>query len=145
MSNSGCATAQILGRMTRDPILTSSADGLAICRFGMATNYKDKASFFDVTAFGKQADLIGGHIKKGDMVYVSCRMELNSWESADGKKKDKLCFIANDFAFVGSKAEAEHPARTGVVSKPQHVDIAFDEDKGSVGRPPELTDAEIPF
>jgi len=107
----------LMGRLTRDPILTLSEGGMDICRFGLAINREWKKSdgstannetvFVDVTAFNKQAKVIGQYLTKGSPIHFEGRLKLGEWRGEDGKTNKKLEVVLERFQFVGGKPDGE--------------------------------------
>jgi single-strand DNA-binding protein len=60
------------------------------------------ASFFDVKAFGSQADNVAKYLQKGSQVAVAGTLEQQRWEK-DGQKRSKVVIIADNVQFLGSK------------------------------------------
>ena len=63
----------LIGNLTRDPELTDTANGTAVCRFAIAVS-RDYAGadgnretdFFNITVWNKQAENCGKYLKKGN-------------------------------------------------------------------------------
>ncbi|MBF0202562.1 MAG: single-stranded DNA-binding protein, partial [Desulfamplus sp.] len=71
----GINKAIILGHLGRDPEISYTPAGLAICKFSMATSKKMKdgaevTSWHRCTAFGKSGELISQYVSKGQMLYI---------------------------------------------------------------------------
>ena len=90
----------LAGRLTRDPELTYTAGGHALCKFGLAVSRKFKVGgetkeetlFVDVTCWRKTAEYIGVHCKKGYEVLVDGRLVMDTWkDNATGDNRSKLC------------------------------------------------------
>lgn len=96
----------VVGNVTRDPQLQYSGAGKAYVRFGIAVNRiqgqgdnrKESTAFFDVTAFGDQAENIAESISKGSRVVVSGTMEVREWDKADGSKGTGVGIVADEVA-----------------------------------------------
>lgn len=111
-------SASIIGRITRDPELKALPSGVQVCSFSMATNrvYKNKegekqesTTFHNIVAFGKQAEVIGQYVKKGQLLYVQGRMETRSWEDKEsGKKMYRTEIIVENFQFGPKAAGTSH-------------------------------------
>lgn len=111
-------SASIIGRITRDPEVKALPSGVQVCSFSMATNrtWKDKegqkqesTTFHNIVAFGKQAEVIGQYVKKGQLLYVQGRMETRSWEDKEsGKKMYRTEIIVENFQFGPKAAGASH-------------------------------------
>ena len=100
-----------VGNLTRDPELKQTANGNNVVQFSIAVNesYGDTehTNFFDVTAFGKLADVINQYKKKGDKVLVIGRAKQGRWEDSDGKKKSRIEFIAQSVEFLNAGKNAD--------------------------------------
>ncbi len=91
------------GRLTRDPELRFTPKGVAIANFGIATSRKFKKDdgseneetlFLDVTAFQKQAELVGQHFKKGSPIFIKGRLKLDQWDDkSTGAKRTKISLL----------------------------------------------------
>ena len=100
----------LLGNLTRDVELRYTQGGLAIGKLGMAINrrwsqngeQKESTCFVDLTAFGKQAEVLGQYVGKGSPLFVEGRLEYSTWESQEGQKRNKLEVVVENFQFVGA-------------------------------------------
>src|SRR5262245_29914930 len=101
----------LLGNLTRDIELRYSQGGLAIAKLGMAINrrtssqdgeQKETTCFVDLTAFGKQAEVLNQYVGKGSPLFVEGRLEYSTWDAQDGGKRSKLEVVIENFQFVGA-------------------------------------------
>lgn len=108
------------GRMTRDAETRFAPSGVAVCKFGVAVNRKDKEReetlFLDVTMLGKRAEAFARFHTKGAQVFLEGRLVLDKWtDKKTGEARSKLYMLADSFEFVGGKrdegASAENVAR----------------------------------
>jgi single-strand DNA-binding protein len=131
----------IVGNVTRDPELKYTPKGMAIARIGLAINRKfagedgqqrEEVTFVDVDAFGKQAETIGQHVRKGSSLLVDGRLKLDEWtDKQSGQKRTKLGVVLEGFQFLGKKDDsapqgqpAQRPTRqpNPPQAVPQHDD-----------------------
>lgn len=83
----------LAGRLTKDPEIKALASGTCVCNFTMAVrrDFKDKTTgnyesdFFNCSAFGKTAELIGDYCKKGDLFPIWGKSQNRSYDK-DGHK-----------------------------------------------------------
>lgn len=103
----------IMGYMTRDPRLAYTPSQCAVVEFGLACNRSFKKSdetageeklFIECQGFGKRAEVISKHFKKGQPIFVIGHLKLESWEK-DGEKRSRIRAIVENFEFVGKKPE----------------------------------------
>lgn len=98
------------GNLTRDPEVRYLPSGQAVADLGLAVNervqrngeWTDLASFFDVTVWGKSAENCGKYLRKGSGVLVEGRLRLESWETKEGEKRNKVKVIAQSVHFLDS-------------------------------------------
>ena len=92
-------------RLTRDPEIRHSQGGMAVAKIGAAHNRKAKgesiADFFDIVAFGKTAEILGEHAKKGSQIWISGKLVQNRWEGDDGTKHSRHEIQLDSVEFVG--------------------------------------------
>src|SRR5919205_1871751 len=78
----------VLGNLTKDPELRSTASGQSVCTFGLATNRfyttgegkKEQAvEYHTIVAWGKQAEIVHQFVKKGGMLLVEGRLQTRDW------------------------------------------------------------------
>jgi single-strand DNA-binding protein len=100
----------LTGNLTRDPELSSTGNGLSVCKLGIAVNgrrknsstgdWEEKPNFFRVTVFGKQAENCHQYLKKGRPVAIDGRLEWSQWEQ-EGQKRSSVDIIAESVQFLG--------------------------------------------
>lgn len=84
----------IAGRLTSDPSIKYTPDGLGIANFKLAVNHyiknKDESevSYFDVVAFGKVVEFIREYIKKGNLIVIDGKLHQTRYSiKIDGEEK----------------------------------------------------------
>ncbi len=107
----------LLGNLTRDVELRYTQGGLAIAKFGLAVNRKsstkdgearESTCFVDMTAFGKQAEVLDQYVGKGSQLFVDGRLEYSTWEDKNGGgKRNKIEVIVENFQFVGGRGDSQ--------------------------------------
>jgi len=123
MSASNVNVVVITGNLTRDPELRSTGGGTSVCEMRVAVNgrrkngqtgqWEDKANYFDVVAFGTQADNCATYLERGRPVAVEGRLDWREWEAKDGSgKRQAVQIIANTIQFLGYKPKSEDGARS---------------------------------
>ena len=134
----------LVGNLTRDPQLSYTASNLAVCKFGMATNFKRKdkdgndreeVCFIDCTLFGKGGEVFSQYMKKGNPALVEGRLKLDQWTSPEGDKRSKHEVIVDNFQFLGGRSDgggvqrASEPvaaaSSTASYEPPQRDEIPF--------------------
>ena len=106
----------LVGNLTRDPQLRYLPSQMAVVDFGMAVNHKfrtkngedrEEVCFIDVSAFGKQAEVINQYCQKGKQLLVEGRLKYDTWEDKQGGgKRSKHTVVVDNFQFLGGPAGA---------------------------------------
>jgi single-strand DNA-binding protein len=145
----------LTGNLTRDPEVRSTNNGLAICKLGIAVNtrrrnnetgtWDEKANFFRVTVFGRQAESCGQYLKKGRPVAIDGRLEWSEYE-VEGQKRQSIDIIADTVQFLGGRDDVAggNGFSSGVRSAESDVPIdTVDFETAPVGAG--ASDEDIPF
>jgi len=102
----------MMGRLTRDPEVSSSTSGTTFARYSIAVDRKFKregepdADFFNCTSFGKQAEFVEKYLKKGTKVVVTGRLQNNNYTNKDGQKVYDVRIMVEEVEFAESKNAA---------------------------------------
>lgn len=106
----------LMGRLTADPELKTTAGGTSVVQFSVAVNRKyskeeQKVDFIDCTAFGKTADFLGKYFRKGSSVIVFGNIQVESWKDKDGNSRRSTKIIVDELQFGESKKSETEPAQ----------------------------------
>ena len=86
----------ILGNVGRDVELRQTPGGMAVAKFSVATNevWKDKngqkqehTEWFNIVAFGKQADFCGQYVAKGRTVFIEGSLRTRTYDDDKGNRR----------------------------------------------------------
>jgi len=99
-----------MGRLTGDPELKHTSSDLAFTRFSIAVDRIGKSAekqtdFFNVVAWGSNAEFICKYFKKGSLIIVEARMQTGSYEGKDGIKRQTFDLVVNRVHFAGPKSQ----------------------------------------
>lgn len=112
----------LLGNLTRDPETRVTANGLTICKLGLAVSRvfstregerKEETAFVDIDAFGKQAEVLTKYMRKGRPLMVEGRLKLDQWENNEGQKRSKLGVVLENFQFLGGGRDDDAGGNSG--------------------------------
>ena len=101
----------LIGNLTRDPELTETPSGIAVCRFSIAVS-RDYANaegtretdFFNITVWRGRAENCGKYLKKGNKVAVVGSLQTRSYEDKDGIKRKVTDIVASEVEFLTPKS-----------------------------------------
>ena len=102
-------SAQLIGRLTRDPEVRYTASQMAVATFSVAIDRPVKAGgerqtdFPRVTVFGKQAENCEKYLAKGMRVAVEGRIQTGSYQNKNGDTIYTTYVVANRIEFIDFK------------------------------------------
>ena len=108
----------MMGRLTRDPEVSSSTSGITFARFSIAVDRKIKvegqpdADFFTCTSFGKQAEFVERYLKKGTKILITGRLQNDSYTNKEGQKVTSTKIMTEEVEFAESKKDGQTEQRT---------------------------------
>ena len=95
------------GNLTKDVELRYSPSGTAVGKSSIAISdgYKDKQNtyFFNLTFFGKTAEMANQYLYKGSQVLVKGKLVQESWTDNMGNKKQNVSITVENMEFCGTK------------------------------------------
>lgn len=99
----------LVGRLTRDPELRTTASGISNCRFSIAVdgrpgqNGEPHTDFINIVVWRGQADNVAKFCKKGSMVGIVGRIQTGSYQAQDGTTRYTTDVVADNVRFLSSK------------------------------------------
>ena len=107
----------LMGRLTRDPEVrySQSSEPVAVARYTLAVNRRFKrkdepeADFIPCVALGKSGEFAEKHFRKGQLVAITGRLQVRSWDK-DGERRWTTEVIIEEQHFAESKAAQEKAA-----------------------------------
>jgi single-strand DNA-binding protein len=103
----------VIGNLTRDPELKATPTGTAVCSLRIAVNdqvkdpnsgeWVEKANYFTVDVFGRQAETCAQYLTRGRQVAVSGRLRWRQWETQEGQKREAVSIAADRVQFIGPR------------------------------------------
>lgn len=104
----------LIGRLTRDPELKYTPQGMSIATMGIAVdrftkdeNGQKEVDFFDLVAFSKKADFASQYLGKGRLISVEGRLQSRSWVAQDGTKRKTFEIIVDNIDGLDRKGDTE--------------------------------------
>ena len=103
----------LMGRLTRDPEMRQTPNGVAVCSFSIAVNRRfakdgqQNADFINCTAWRQQAEFICKYFQKGAMIAVVGNLQSRSWENQEGKRQYSTDVVVDEVYFTGSKSDSQ--------------------------------------
>ncbi|MCM1321606.1 MAG: single-stranded DNA-binding protein [Bacteroides sp.] len=110
----------VLGRLVRNVETKTTADGLFIAHFSIATNQAKKnqdgswdkiAHFIDFSLYGNRANALAPYLIQGQQVAIEGHIIQRRWEK-DGKKFSRLEIAVDDIKLIGSPSSKNTDTET---------------------------------
>lgn len=107
-------TVCLIGNITRDIEVHYLQSGTAVADVGLAVNERvkkggdwvDEVSFFDLTLFGRTAEVAAEYAHKGTKVGIVGKLKQETWADKDtGAKRSKVKIIVDRLDLLGSPGE----------------------------------------
>jgi len=100
----------LIGRLTKDPELRYTPNGVAVASFTLAVdrNYKNaqgerETDFIPCVAYRQLAELVANYLAKGKLAAVDGRIEVRSFTGQDGQKRWITEIVAEQVRFLSPK------------------------------------------
>ena len=105
----------LVGRLTRDPELKYTPQGVPVASMGIAVNRFTKnesgdydVDFFNITAWRRTAEFANNYLKKGRLVSVDGKLQARSWvDAASGQKRTSVEIVAEDIQGLDKRTDGE--------------------------------------
>ncbi|MBN1430338.1 MAG: single-stranded DNA-binding protein [Anaerolineae bacterium] len=105
----------VIGRLGKDPEMSYLPDGQPVTHFNVAVNEKfksddkngERVTWFEVTAWGRQAETCNEYLAKGRQVMVRGRISASAWTTQEGQPRASLKISAQEVKFLGNGSNGE--------------------------------------
>ena len=110
----------LMGRLTKDPDVRTSQNGVTSARFTLAVDRHSKtdpnaADFPSCVAFGKTAEVVRDYLKKGTKIAIQGRIQTSSFKDEEGKDVYRTDVVVLGVEFCERKQDgmAQPQGQTG--------------------------------
>ena len=96
----------LIGRLTKDPELRHTQSDVPVASFTLAVDRgykKEEVDFINIVAWRGTAEFVSKWFTKGQLVAVSGRLQVRSYEDRDGNKRTATEVVADEAFFAESK------------------------------------------
>ena len=124
----------IIGNLTKDPEMRTTAAGVNVCDFTVAVNRRPKrdnqpeADFFRVSAWRQLGENCGKFLTKGSKVCVVGPVSVRTYQAQDGTTRANMEVTAQDVEFLNNSGRTQESGETS--AQPHEAN---------------LSDGELPF
>jgi single-strand DNA-binding protein len=100
----------LIGRLTADPQLRYTTNGVAVTNFRLANNGSEAVQVYPVVAWRGLAEIAAAYLSKGRLVCIDGHLKGRSWTAPDGTGRYVLEVIADEIQFLSPKPAGNAPA-----------------------------------
>ena len=103
----------LTGRLTTNPELKTTPNGISVCTFGIAVDraYKKgeekETDFLNVVAWRQTAEFVSKWFKKGSLIGIEGSIQTRKFTDKNGNNRTAFEIVANNVHFVESKKSAD--------------------------------------
>lgn len=130
----------LIGRLTKDPELRYTPNGVAVSTFTLAVNRnfsnqqgQREADFINIVTWKGLAETVANYLVKGKLVAVEGRIQTRNYDNNEGKRVYITEVVADNVRFLETMSKNE----TNVKDKQD----PFSDD----GNPIDISDDDLPF
>ena len=127
---------KFIGRVGKDVEVRLTQSGTKVANFSLAAsekyrdnqgNQQEKTEWVNCVLFGnKNGDGLAGvaekYVSKGDLLYVSGKMQTRKWQDQSGADRYSTEFIINDMKMLGGKSNAGGGQSSGYQEQSNSLD-----------------------
>lgn len=120
----------LIGNLTKDPELSTTTNGVAVCRFSIAVSRRYSNSdgeretdFLNIVVWRSLGENCHKFLKKGSKVGIVGNIQSRSYDAADGSKRYVTEIVAEEVEFLTTRSADDQPkSAVEEVSKLQPID-----------------------
>lgn len=127
----------LMGRLTRDPELKTTQNGVNVASFSIAVNRdyakaneERIADFINCVAWRGTADFVSKYFTKGMAIIVEGRLQSRSWTDTSGAKRYATDVVCDTVHFGESKNRQEGQRTEPTQAAPEDTEQGFDLPEG---------------
>ncbi|MBB6454440.1 single-strand DNA-binding protein [Salirhabdus euzebyi] len=149
----------LVGRLTKDPDLRYTPNGVAVANFTVAVNRPfsnqqgdREADFINCVVWRRAAENLANFMKKGSLIGVDGRIQTRSFDNQEGKRVFITEVVAETIQFLESKGSSQGDRgsagfQTNQNPSQNNYDRRNNEEDpfANNGEPIDLSDDDLPF
>lgn len=103
----------IIGNLTRDPQMSTTSGGIAVCNMTVAVNRRsaqqDQTDYIRVTTWRQQAESCARYLTKGSRVCCWGPVTVSTYQGRDGKTYASMEMTGEGVEFCGTSRRQQEP------------------------------------
>ena len=136
----------LTGRLTADPELKTTSNGLSVTTFSIAVDRRYRSGeerqtdFINIVAWRQSAEFITKYFKKGSLIGIEGSIQTRRYQDKNGNNRTACEVVVNNVQFVESKRDGAAPmSDTATPASFSNADVNDFADLG------DATDDDLPF
>src|ERR1700738_3199364 len=103
----------LLGNVGKDPEIRSTAGGMTVASFSLATadrqkdaqgNWTDKTEWHNLVCFQRTAEVVRDYVKKGTQLFIEGKIQTRSWDDKEsGQKRYRTEILIDELTLLGGR------------------------------------------
>ena len=111
----------VIGNVGRDPEMRYTPSGQGVTSFSVASNrryrtaageQREETEWFNVSAWGRLAEVCNQYLTRGQQVYVEGRLRSRSYQGNDGQTRYSLDITLTEMQMLGSRGSGMDEGRS---------------------------------
>ena len=126
--------AILTGRLTADPELKTTPNGISVTSFTLAVNRNYRAGeqqetdFINIVAWRQTAEFITKYFRKGNLIGIEGSIQTRKYQDKNGNNRIAFEVVANEVHFIESKRNNDETQDYSNTEKDEFTEIDGDED-----------------
>ena len=107
----------MMGRLTRDPELKATPNGVSVCKFSIAVDRRfqnkgeeKKADFFNIVAWRQTGEFVSRYFGKGNLILVEGELQTSKYTDKSGEKRSAIEINVQSTSFCESASSGSSAA-----------------------------------
>lgn len=138
----------LVGRLTKDPDLRYTSNGVAVANFTIAVNRPfsnqqgdREADFINCVIWRKPAENLATYMKKGSLIGIDGRIQTRNFDGQDGKRVYITEVVADSVQFLETKNNNQNQQKS---SDNTYIPETF-RGEGGTTESPDINNDDLPF
>ena len=145
----------LAGRITADPELKQTPNGVSVLRFTLAVNRRfsknneqgeQQTDFITMVAWRQTAEFISKYFRQGSAICVTGSIQTRTWQDTQGQKRYATDVVVDEAMFVDSRNESGNAQGGSYMPDAYSSAPSYSSNAGAAPNFEELnTDDDLPF
>ena len=124
--------AILIGRLTADPELKQTPNGVSVCSFSIACdrafsgrNGERQADFINIVTWRQQAEFVSKYFSKGRLIGIDGSIQTRNYEDKNGNKRTATEIVTDNVFFTGARSSNAGSGNGGSYSNNSYGDNSY--------------------